>query len=93
MSEQGTTKRLTMLAAVLLLAGCEKEPLSIEPVDNNEFRLERLFTHDGCTVYRFRDTGRSHYYTDCRGRTTSTYTTGCGKGCTSTHYDEIETNE
>lgn len=86
------TKMLS-ICAVLLLAGCAKEPLSIERVDNNEFQLDKLFSHEGCTVYRFSDWGRYHYYTDCRGRTTSTYSTSCGKGCTSTHYDEVETND
>jgi hypothetical protein len=87
------TNTLSICAALLLLAGCHKPPMAVEKVDNNEFRLERLFTHDSCSVYRFADGGRSHYYTDCRGRTTSTYSTSCGKGCSSTHYDEIETNE
>lgn len=87
------TKILSICALLVLLAGCEKEPLSVERVDNNEFSLDKLFTHDGCTLYRFYDGGRNHYYSDCRGRTTSAYSTSCGKGCTSTKYNEVETNE
>lgn len=84
--------KMLLFIALFLLAGCEKQPMSIESTENVDFKVEKLFTHDGCTVYRFYDY-RNHYYTDCRGRTTSTYSTSCGKGCTSTHYDEVETND
>jgi hypothetical protein len=32
------------------------------------YQVEALFTHEGCTVYRFYDAG-TRYFTDCRGST------------------------
>lgn len=39
--------------------------------------VERLFTVDGCTVYRFYDNGTRHF-ASCPG---STVIHQCGKGC------------
>ncbi len=51
------------LAAVVLLAGCESEraPEASAPVGGGD-HVVRLFTHDGCTVYRFFD-GKPGYST------------------------------
>lgn len=67
-------KKLFMLAAMLALIGCEKA--SEVQVQSGEFNVERLFTVDGCTAYRFRDSGRAVYYTNCQGSTQSTYSEG-----------------
>lgn len=68
------------LFLILLLVGCAKRPMATGRTDNSEFDVGKLFTHDGCTLYRFYDNGRHHYFTNCSGRTMTTYS--CGKNCT-----------
>lgn len=65
---------LTIIAATVALTGCEKA--SEVQVQSGEFKVERLFTVDGCTAYRFRDNGRAVYYTNCQGSTQSEYKSG-----------------
>ncbi|MPS30541.1 MAG: DUF4884 domain-containing protein [Alcaligenaceae bacterium] len=67
----------------LIVAGCSKEPIATSPTDNSEITVEELFTHDGITVYRFRDAGRAVYITRPPLNVTSNYTQHCGKGCVS----------
>jgi hypothetical protein len=74
------------LAALLLwmpITGCVTDPLATSPSSNPDLHVDTLFTHDGCTVYRFRDLGY-HYYVRCLGapssQTVSTFTCR-GKGC------------
>ena len=69
--------RILILAA--LLAGCYNRPETVQQV-NADFRVETLFTKDGCTVYRFEDGGTRRYFTNCRGAVT--WREGCGKNCT-----------
>lgn len=71
-------KKLIVMLALVILAGCTKPAEKAHQVNTN-FKVETLFTHDGCTVYRFED-GRVHYFTDCSGSTSTT--ASCGKGCT-----------
>lgn len=47
---------LIILAAALVLAGCVKAPEEAQHA-GRDFTVETLFTHDGCTVYRFNDVG------------------------------------
>lgn len=56
-----------MCLAILAIAGCEKSAKSAERV--GDFNVETLFEKDGCTVYRFKDHGNSHYFTNCNGTT------------------------
>lgn len=65
---------VAIIAATIALTGCEKA--SEVQVQSGEFRVERLFTVDGCTAYRFRDSGRAVYYTNCQGSTQSEYKSG-----------------
>lgn len=65
---------MTIIAAMVALTGCEKA--SEVQVQSGEFNVERLFTVDGCTAYRFRDSGRTIYYTNCQGSTNSEYKSG-----------------
>jgi hypothetical protein len=65
---------MTIIAATVALTGCEKA--SEVQVQSGEFSVERLFTVDGCTAYRFRDSGRAVYYTNCQGSTQSEYKSG-----------------
>jgi hypothetical protein len=77
------------LFLVLLLAACTKAPeQSTHLAGPGEFQIDRLFTHDNCTVYRFEDAGRYVYYTNCEGQTQSSH--GCGKSCTTTDYVTTE---
>jgi hypothetical protein len=78
--EQPVTKKVSILLAVLAIAGCVKQEEGEAVTTNSNFKLERLFTHDGCTVYRFYD-ARYRYYSDCRGA--AAWSESCGKNCTS----------
>lgn len=74
---------LLLLAAVGLLTGCYKPAEESQRV--GAFKVEKLFTHEGCTVYRFSDS-RPIYYTDC---TSTHWSRSCGKNCT--HDESVET--
>jgi len=75
-----TTKTKTMKQILLslilgssLLSSCYHEPQSSSSV-GNEIKVDLLFEHDGITMYRFHDGGRSHYFTS-RGETITSQTT------------------
>lgn len=58
---------VALLGLVCLLAGgCSKPAQKSESV-GVEFVVDTLFTHQGCTVYRFWGGGYPRYYTNCRG--------------------------
>lgn len=67
------------LSAVMLLSGivwlsscATKRPISKTAPDNNpSYRVEYLFEHDGCKVYRFMDMGHYIYFTNCQGDVSS----------------------
>lgn len=73
---------MSRLALCLLLlatlAGCQKEAESTTRV-GSDFKVDRLFTVDGCTVYRFHDGGRARYFTNCSG--SAQWEESCGKNC------------
>lgn len=81
-------KKLILLAAILLV-GCEKDPESVQMV-GSDFKVGKLFTVDGCTVYRFADGGRPVYFTNCPGQASSSYTRSNGKH-QSTYYSDVIT--
>lgn len=73
-------KRAAIVAALIAcaaLSACQKPAQS--SVGAGSFDVQKLFTVDGCTVYRFMD-DRSIYFTNCRGSASWQY--NCGKGCT-----------
>lgn len=70
--------RLAALAALLALAGCGK-PAETTSRAGLDFTVDRLFTHDGCSVYRFSDAGSYRYFTNCSG--TVEWRESCGKNC------------
>ena len=72
-------KKILILAAILALSGCGK-PAETSTSVGREFVVDKLFTHEGCTVYRFTDHGNPRYFTNCSGSTT--WREGCGKNCT-----------
>ncbi|HET7371857.1 MAG TPA: DUF4884 domain-containing protein [Gemmatimonadaceae bacterium] len=74
-----------MRAIILLLAiavsGCLATPVSSSPTNNQDIDVQQLFTHEGCTVYRFRD-GGYHYYVRCAQGVAQTMSPqSCGKNC------------
>lgn len=51
--------------SVVSLNGCEVDAVSTSRTDNADVQVDKLFTHDGCTVYRFEDYGNHHYFVKC----------------------------
>ena len=72
-------KIILALAIALALTGCTK-PAETSTQVGLEFVVDKLFTHEGCTVYRFSDGGHSRYFTNCSGSVS--WAESCGKGCT-----------
>ena len=60
-------KAITVIALAILLTACQKPPETSKRAGSS-FDVEKLFTVDGCTVYRFYD-DRTVYFTDCQGAT------------------------
>jgi hypothetical protein len=65
-------------ALLILIVSCEflscarQIPVSeVIPENNKTYRVDFLFEHDGCKVYRFIDAGNSVYFTNCNGEVTS----------------------
>jgi len=47
-------------------------PVARQISDNNEtYKVDYLFEHDGCKVYRFYDQGSYVYFTNCTGDVTA----------------------
>lgn len=62
----------TILIYILLLSGCyvKRTPIYAKPASNNDdYEVNYLFNHDGCSVYRFLDKGNYVYFTKCDGNT------------------------
>jgi hypothetical protein len=81
------TNRLVALSLLGLgYSGClfAADPVSSSPSNNTNIEVQNLFTHDGCTVFRFFDAGY-HYYARCDGAHPSVgtmSTVSCGRRCT-----------
>lgn len=71
-------KLILALILTLGVAACTK-PAESTARAGVDFEVEKLFTYDGCTVYRFYDTGTARYFTNCPGQTT--WHESCGKNC------------
>lgn len=71
-------KTILAILALTLLSACGK-PAETSTAVGKEFVVDKLFTHEGCTVYRFEDGGNKRYYTNCQGSTS--WQESCGKGC------------
>jgi hypothetical protein len=72
-------KKLFIFMAAVLLSACTKPPETSTEV-GLEFVVDKLFTHEGCTVYRFVDGGYNRYFTNCSGSVS--WSESCGKNCT-----------
>ncbi len=66
-------KSLLLLSVCYGLFSCTRQiPVSkTVPENNKTYRVDFLFEHDGCKVYRFEDYGRSVYFTNCNGEITA----------------------
>ncbi len=62
-----------LFSSTISLVSCfTSVPLKRGKSDNNEtYRVQYLFEHDGCKVYRFYDMGNYVYFTNCQGNVTS----------------------
>ncbi len=76
-------KTAIVALVVALLSGCGAKAIETSATENAEIRVDKLFTKDGCTVYRFYDSG-SKYFVRCDGAasTSTQWSETCGKGCT-----------
>ncbi len=63
------------LAAAMsaFFSGCyTSRPIMQTASDNNRtYKVDYLFEHDGCKVYRFNDMGTYVYFTNCKGNVTA----------------------
>lgn len=60
---------LIAMATIWAAASCSvQRPVSVAvPANNNSYKVEYLFEHEGCRVYRFEDGSRYVYFTNCQG--------------------------
>ncbi len=72
-------KLIAALLAAALVASCGGKPEESRAV-GVDFQVDKLFTVDGCTVYRFTDGGYYRYFTNCAGSVS--WRESCGKHCT-----------
>lgn len=90
---------VTAIVGTLILAGCEKvtpeqraarAQQEQERAYKRDYEVLELFTKDGCTVYRFRDNGDRHYFTNCSGSVVERHqrTHSNGKTSTTHQWDE-----
>jgi hypothetical protein len=78
------TRRTILSTLLVLVAACSVEEQSRGETSNPEIKIDFLFEHEGCRVYRFYDSGRPVYLARCGGAAASTaysYRVSCGKGC------------
>ena len=68
-------KTLLIAFALLLLSACAKEPESTKQAGIS-FQVDKLFTHENCTLYRFTDMGYPRYYAKCEKEATVSWETG-----------------
>lgn len=60
-----------------------KNLLETTKTNNQDYEVSKLFTKDGCDVYRFRDAGYSRYFVKCENAQAGvSWSESCGKGCT-----------
>ena len=70
-----------IIAATFFLFGCEKQAEKIEASTNPQITIDTLFNKDGCTVYRFYDSGYGHYFARCGADSSIDSRIHCGKSC------------
>ena len=59
---------LLLLVGFICFSCTISRPIAVVPSDNNTtYKVDYLFEHDGCKVYRFYDKGNYVYFTNCNG--------------------------
>lgn len=67
-----TNLLIPTIAGIVSLTACGTlaTPVSTAPPQNNvTYKVDYLFEHEGCKVYRFYDRGNNVYFTNCKGET------------------------
>lgn len=73
-------KIIIISIALLALTACEsKQVEEVKASSNQSYPVEKLFTVDGITVYRFRDSDRYVYFTNRTGDVQYSYQKRVGK--------------
>lgn len=63
---------LLWLILASIVSCTSNKPLVRSKAQNNDtYKVDYLFEHDGCKVYRFMDNGDYVYFTNCNGDVTS----------------------
>lgn len=73
---------LAIVTGVMVLDACEQDAMEAARPPGSAFVVEKLFTHDGCTVYRFSDGSHSRYFARCGSTASTSWSESCGKNCT-----------
>jgi hypothetical protein len=62
-------KQIAAALLILSLSSClVQQPVTSQTaVNNQDYKVDYLFEHDGCKVYRFADRGYNVYFTNCNG--------------------------
>jgi hypothetical protein len=64
-------KKLLLISSILFYSCYAQKPVSIQKAKNNkDYKIEYLFAHDGCKMYKFMDRGNWIYFSNCNGDTT-----------------------
>lgn len=79
---------MRVLLLALLLVGCQEPAQRTEKSSNHNIKVELLFEHDGCKVYRFND-GSTHYFAKCPMSVTVSDVKDCGEDCS--YHEEVQT--
>lgn len=59
---------LIAITTIAIIVGCTPPEATQSVGVDGKYKVETLFTVDGCTVYRFSD-GWARYFTNCSGTT------------------------
>jgi|SRR6185437_12839664 len=70
--------------------GCEVSAVATVKTNNPNMKVDFLFEHEGCRVYRFSDNGNDHYYAKCANGSFTSSEIPQGK---TTRPEEIPTGE
>lgn len=64
---------LLIIIVISIFSSCYSgKPLTSNPSENNStYKVEYLFEHEGCKVYRFYDRSSYIYFTNCTGNATA----------------------
>jgi len=83
-------KFILILSCVLLFSSCAKKGIDVSPSGQaDNYEVQKLFTIEGVTIYRFKDSG--YHYFILNGKminTVQSQSTKTGKTTTTTYWDD-----